>query len=173
MKTTKRIKLLLLILIICLVNSCNNFKTRNEQEPYTESDKSILRFIRLYNSFIDATIDWHKISDYNVVTNVYQSNDTVIYRFDAVGSGDISSLITDCRFCYIIDKHKIFSNNRLLSIKSLSIDSVLNVINPKQYLDYQKNKTPQPPELLWDTQGLKVVYVKNQLQLVKFVWGLE
>ena len=167
------IKILIIFLIICSINSCNYFKTNKAEDYYSETDKSILRFLRLYESFIDATIDWHNISDYNIVTNVYQSNDTVIYRFDAVGPGDISSPITDCRFCYIIDKHKIFSNNRLLSIKSLSIDSILNVINPKQYLDYQKNKTPQPPELLWDTQGLKVVYVKNQLQLVKFVWGLE
>lgn len=163
-------KRIILILTIGSLISCSNHKAKQSIDSFTNADSSILRFIRLYESYIDATYDWHEETVYNISVDIQQKDDTLIYRFDANNPKDIWPQIKECKYCYTIDNHKIFSNQRLFSIKSQSIDSVLKLINPGQYEIYKKYKEPLPIEMIWDTKGLKVVYFKNQLQIVEFVW---
>ena len=166
----KLINLIIGILIICLINSCSNNGAKPIEDKIVKKEKELIKFVRLYESFIDATFEWHKQTNYNIVLKSNKEDDTLSIKIYGVASGDIWP-IQESKYCYLIDNHYVFSDTLLHSIETVSIDSICKTININLYQEYMRTKRPPPLTILWDCETLKIQYIREQLSNVQFIWG--
>jgi len=156
--------------MVFIISSCRSNDTKQIEDNLPAKENELIKFIRLYESFTDATYEWHKETNYNMVIKTSKVADSLCIKIFGVASGDIWP-ISKSKYCYLVDNHYVFSDTLLHSMKTLSIDSVCEKININLYQDYKRTKGLLPPIVIWDCETLKIQYVNEKLRTVQFVWG--
>ena len=158
--------------ILLLVSSCTIHKVSEPQDiiKYSQKDSMMYKFIVLYNSYTNATLNWHPTKDFSIIIHSKKYDDTLNIYFYASSELDITTpIVGDCKLCYFVDGHYVFAQESIFSFAALDIDSVYKKINPNCYLKYRRKEIIPPPEV-WDLQSefLFVKLVNNELTELKF-----
>jgi len=158
--------------ILLLVSSCTIHKVSEPQDiiKYSQKDSMIYKFIVLYNSYTNATLNWHPTKDFSIIIHSKKYDDTLNIYFYASSELDITTpIVGDCKLCYFVDGHYVFAQDSIFSFAALNIDSVYKKINPNCYLKYRRKEIIPPPGVWdWKSEFLFVKLVNNELTELKF-----
>ena len=168
-------RILIILPILLLMAFCTSKKVREPQDiiKYSQKDSMMYKFIVLYNSYTNATLNWHPTKDFSIIIHSKKYDDTLNMYFFANSERDITSpIVRDCKLCYFIDGHYVFVQENIFSFAALNIDTVYKKINPECYLKYFRKEIIPPPEG-WDPEFLFVKLVNNKLKELKFGFDKE